>query len=94
MRTSFTVKVRGRLTAVRVVNRMPKGHSGDKGLAQLVGADKANVWLNGKMGRDDLVETLLHELLHVALWDLDEEAVDSTAEAQADALRELLSRLE
>ena len=35
----------------------------------------------------DEVDTLVHEVIHAALWDLDEEVVEATAIAIVDALK-------
>jgi hypothetical protein len=34
----------------------------------------------------ELLEVMLHEILHAALWDLDEEAIEETAEDAARAI--------
>ena len=46
----------------------------------------------GLQGRDEL-ETIIHELLHTALWDLDEHAVHATAKDLADSLFRLGYRM-
>ncbi len=37
----------------------------------------------------DTMDSIIHELIHAALWDLDEEAVGETANAISDALWKL-----
>ena len=37
-------------------------------------------------GEQDTLDTIIHEVLHAALWDLDEEAVHDTANAISAAL--------
>jgi hypothetical protein len=41
--------------------------------------------LSGQDGQMEM-DTIIHEILHAALWDLDEEAVGTTANAIAEAL--------
>lgn len=42
----------------------------------------------GKPGHDTM-DSIIHEVLHAALWDLDEDAVFTTANAISDALWKL-----
>ena len=76
------VQIRGETWRVRFVSRPPEGNVGLCDRTRKTPAIK--VW--DGLGGVKRLDTIIHETLHAALWDLDEEAIEETATAIAEIL--------
>jgi hypothetical protein len=51
----------------------------DRGLCTSPKSKSPEIKINNKLKDSELLEVLIHEILHACLWDLDETAVDETS---------------
>lgn len=78
----FHVVIRGKRYKI-VAKRLPIGIGGQCDSPATKGRE---IRIRKRLGIEMLLENLIHETLHAAAWDLDEEAVVETAEAIAKVL--------
>lgn len=61
----------------------------DYGVCDPPDAPNKRIRIKKGMSDQDELSTIIHEVLHAAYWDLDEEAIDTTADDLARILRRL-----
>lgn len=72
--------IRGVPVTITFARRMPRGWRRDtRGDCRRLGAGGYAIRVLDELDDGERLEVLLHELLHAAYWDLDEEAVQETA---------------
>lgn len=85
------VTIRGKRWNLIFVPELPNNDRGD---CQGPHIRNKKIRIREGMREKTTLEILLHEILHAANWDLDEQAIQETAEAQADILWSLGYRRE
>ena len=84
------IRIRGK-TWTLCTHEMPDNH----GLCEYEpSTPKKHIWVHPECSGEKMLEILLHESLHCALVDIDEEAVTETAASQAKILWDLGYRAE
>tara|TARA_Y100001973_G_C5209184_1_gene344068 strand:- start:2492 stop:2971 length:480 start_codon:yes stop_codon:yes gene_type:complete len=80
------VTVRGHRWRLVFMDRLPSGAAGE---CDQIGVPDKAIWVATQQRPVDVLDTLIHELLHAALPDLCEEAVEETATDIARVLNRL-----
>ena len=81
--TRFRTAIRDRIWTVKFVRKIRNGGIDCWGLCNV---EKREIRLASGVAGQDLVETLIHELLHAHAWHIDEEFVAEASEAIAAVL--------
>jgi hypothetical protein len=84
-RNTVTVNVRGRQYKV-AIKKMPDGQYGWCRAPYTASDSQRTIALSKAQANGQRLETIIHELLHACLWDLDEAAVAETAKSIARAI--------
>ena len=85
-RESYTVKINNVEWTIRMVDPGPWTFDTPMGECSHPESNKREILISNRLEGEELVEIIIHEMLHASMWIVSEETVDQTAKDISQAL--------